>query len=138
MSDRMDRAVREEFEARYRIKPTDVTRQIERAVIGGDWGANGYTTKEQADRLGRELALGPHSTLLDLGAGRGWPGLYLASTTGCRVVMADVPAEGLETAMGRARVEGLAGRASAVICSARHLPFAAGSVDAVVHTDVLC
>jgi hypothetical protein len=64
----------EDFEQRYRVKPTEVTRQIERAAIGGDWGANGYTTVNQADRLGRELSLGPGSMLLDLGAGRGMAG----------------------------------------------------------------
>jgi hypothetical protein len=127
----------EDFEQRYRVKPTEVTRQIEREVIGGDWGANGYTTVGQADRLGRELALGPGSILLDLGAGRGWPGLYLAASTECRVVMADIPADGLRLALDRADDEGLADRAAAVRCSAMGLPLRRGSFDAVVHADVL-
>jgi ubiquinone/menaquinone biosynthesis C-methylase UbiE len=127
----------DDFEQRYRVKPTEVTRQIERHVIGGDWGANGYTTMRQADRLGRELSLGPGSMLLDLGAGRGWPGLYLAASTGCRVVMADVPADALRIALDRADDEGLAGRAVAVLCSAMGLPLRPRSFDAVVHADVL-
>ena len=75
-----EQATIKDFEQRYQVKPTEVTRQIERAVIGGDWGANGYTTMEQADRVGRGLALGPSSRLLDLGAGRGWPGQVLRSS----------------------------------------------------------
>ena len=138
MSTTAEQATIKEFEQRYEVKPTELTRQIERAVIGGDWGANGYTTKEQADRLGRDLALGRPSTLLDLGAGRGWPGLYLAVSTGCRVVMADVPAAALQSAAARAADEDLADRAWAVICSAGHLPFRRASFDALVHTDVLC
>src|SRR6516225_12102118 len=122
MGDAVKRGVIESFEQRYRVKPTEVTRQIEREVIGGDWGANGYTTVGQADRLGRELSLGPGSVLLDLGAGRGWPGLYLAATTGCRVVMADVPADALRIGLARASDEGLADRATAVRCSAMGLP----------------
>ncbi|HET6874442.1 MAG TPA: methyltransferase domain-containing protein, partial [Acidimicrobiales bacterium] len=114
------------------------TRQIERAVIGGDWGANGYTTVAQADRLAEVLELGPDALLLDLGAGRGWPGLYLASKTNCRVVMADVPVEALAKAVARAADEGLSARAVAVQVTARHLPFARRSFDAIVHTDVLC
>ena len=137
MNSRGERTTIKDFEARYRVQPSDVTRNIERAVIGGDWGANGYTTKDQADELGHRLTLTDDSVLLDLGAGRGWPGLYLAATTGCRVVLTDVPADALETAMARADVEGLSDRATAVICSARHLPFGAESFDAVVHTDVL-
>jgi ubiquinone/menaquinone biosynthesis C-methylase UbiE len=115
-----------------------VTREIERAVIGGDWGANGYTSRAQADRLGRLLELGPGRLLLDLGAGRGWPGLYLGASTGCQVVLTDVPVEGLASAMGRVAAEQMGGRAAAVGGSARRLPLRAGSVDAVVHTDVLC
>ena len=138
MGKSVERATVEEFEARYRVRPTELTQAIERAVIGGDWGANGYTTRDQADRLGRELLLGPGSRLLDLGSGRGWPGLYLASTTGCEVVMTDVPADALELAAARVRSEGLSDRAVAVRCGARDLPFRAASFEAVVHTDVLC
>ena len=137
MGKAVKRGVIESFEQRYRVKPTEVTRQIEREVIGGDWGANGYTTVGQADRLGRELSLGPGSMLLDLGAGRGWPGLYLAASTGCRVVMADVPADALRIALDRADDEGLAGRAVAVLCSAMGLPLRPRCFDAVVHADVL-
>jgi hypothetical protein len=62
----------------------------------------------------------------------------LAATTGCRVVLADVPIEGLLTGVARARRERLADRAVAVASSARHLPFRSAAFDAVVHTDVLC
>jgi len=66
MGDAVKPGVIETFEQRYRVRPTEVTRQIEREVIGGDWGANGYTTMGQADRLGRELSLGPSSGLAGL------------------------------------------------------------------------
>jgi cyclopropane fatty-acyl-phospholipid synthase-like methyltransferase len=128
----------ERFSERYRVASNEVTRQIERAVIGADWGANGYTTVEQADRLASEVGLGPSSLVLDLGSGRGWPGLYLAATTGCRVVMSDVPQEALRFAVTRAGAEKLDRRAPAVRCSARRLPFAPSTFDAIVHTDVLC
>jgi 2-polyprenyl-3-methyl-5-hydroxy-6-metoxy-1,4-benzoquinol methylase len=133
-----DRDTIERFTERYRVAPSEVTRLIEEAVIGGDWGANGYTTVAQADRLGSELDLRPASVLLDLGAGRGWPGLYLASVTGCRVVLADVPMEALQSAQQRAAEEALQARATMVRCNARDLPFVPSSFDAIVHTDVLC
>jgi cyclopropane fatty-acyl-phospholipid synthase-like methyltransferase len=133
-----ERETVEHFAERYRAAPTAVSRRIELAVIGGDWGANGYTTMAQADLLARELGLRPGMRLLDLGAGRGWPGLYLAATTGCRVVLADVPIEGLLAAAARARREKLAARAAPVAASARGLPFSPAAFDAIVHTDVLC
>ncbi|MDR0342695.1 MAG: methyltransferase domain-containing protein [Nocardiopsaceae bacterium] len=126
------------FAERYRVAPAEVSRRVELAVIGGDWGANGYTTKAQADLLAARLGLRPEARLLDLGAGRDWPGLYLAAATGCQVVLADVPIEGLRAAAGRARREGLTGRAGLLAASARALPLAPATFDAVVHTDVLC
>jgi ubiquinone/menaquinone biosynthesis C-methylase UbiE len=135
---RQERSTRERFAEQYRLKPSDALRTIERAVIGGDWGASGYTTMAQADQLAELARLGPTKTLLDLGAGRGWPGLYLAATTGCAVVLTDVPPEGLRAAMTRARAELLSGRVAAVAASARALPLRPGTFDAVVHTDVLC
>jgi ubiquinone/menaquinone biosynthesis C-methylase UbiE len=128
----------ERFAERYRVVPSDAARLIEQAVIGGDWGANGYTTMAQADRLAIELGLGPDAVLADIGCGRGWPGLYLAALTGCRVVLSDVPEEALRIAKGRAGSEELEPRATVVCASAVQLPFVSGSFDAVVHTDVLC
>jgi 2-polyprenyl-3-methyl-5-hydroxy-6-metoxy-1,4-benzoquinol methylase len=126
------------FQERYRNTPSLLTRQIEQRVIGGDCGANGFTTMAQADTLARELHLSAADRLLDLGSGRGWPGLYLAARTGCRVVLSDVPLEGLQAAVARAATDGVADRVAAVASSARAQPFRPGTFDAIVHTDVLC
>jgi 2-polyprenyl-3-methyl-5-hydroxy-6-metoxy-1,4-benzoquinol methylase len=125
------------FQQRYGTAAAPVARRIERRVIGGDWGANGYTTMVQADTLARGLGLSA-DRLLDIGTGRGWPGLYLAARTGCRVVLADLLLDGLRVAANRAAAEGLAARVSVVVSAASGLPFRAGSFDAIIHTDVLC
>jgi 2-polyprenyl-3-methyl-5-hydroxy-6-metoxy-1,4-benzoquinol methylase len=126
------------FEQRYGIAAAPVARRIERRVIGGDWGANGYTTMVQADQLAAGLELSASDRLLDIGTGRGWPGLYLTARTGCRVVLADLPLDGLRVAATRAQAEGLVARASVLAAAASRLPFRAGSFDAIIHTDVLC
>jgi SAM-dependent methyltransferase len=126
------------FQERYRNTPSLLACQIEQRVIGGDWGANGYTTMAQADILADGLGLSAGDRLLDLGTGRGWPGLYLAARTGCRVVLTDLPLEGLRVAANRAASEGLTARTGVVASAASGLPFRAGSFDAVIHTDVLC
>src|SRR5438067_616110 len=79
--------------------------------------ANGYTTVAQADELGRRLELGPGSRLLDLGTGRGWPGLYLAKQTGCSMVGTDMPVEGLAIAARRAGAEGMDERVSLIVAA---------------------
>ena len=118
------------FEQRYGIAAAPLLlREIERRVIGGDWGANGYTTTAQAGQLASGLGLSAADRLLDLGTGRGWPGLYLAARSGCRAVLADLPLEGLRVAAARAQAEGLAARASVVAAAASALPFHARSFD---------
>ena len=138
MATRQEREANTRFSQRYGEERGDVVRAIELAVIGGDWGANGYTTIAQADQLATMLKLDTGSLLLDIGAGRGWPGLYLAATTGCSVVMTDVPVEGLASARERGQRDGLDDRTWPVNASARDLPFPGETFDAVVHTDVLC
>ena len=133
-----ERAVREDFGAYYRTHRGDVYSAMERAVIGGDWGANGYTTMAEADELGRALGLGPSVRLLDVGSGGGWPGLYLASVSGCDVVAADVPIDGLTAGRDRVQQLRVSGGAEFVVASAEALPFRVGSFDAAVHTDVFC
>lgn len=133
-----EQEARDRFADRYREPRVDLVREIEQRVIGGDWGANGYTTIRQADDLAARLGLRPHHLLADIGAGRGWPGLYLGATTGCSVVLTDLPLEALTIAAARIRTEHLERRAWCVNADARGLPFRTASFDAVVHTDVLC
>jgi cyclopropane fatty-acyl-phospholipid synthase-like methyltransferase len=110
---------------------------VEREVIGANVGANGYTTLRQAKLLADRLRLGPEDLLLDIGCGRGWPGLYIAAQTGCRAVLMDMPPPALATAARRARKENLAERVAVVRGSATHFPFAARCFDAISHTDTL-
>jgi 2-polyprenyl-3-methyl-5-hydroxy-6-metoxy-1,4-benzoquinol methylase len=126
------------FQERYRNVPSLLAYQIEQRVIGGNWGANGFTTMAQADTLARELHLSAGDRLLDLGTGRGWPGLYLAARTGCAAVLTDLPLEGLHVAAHRAASEGLTAHTGVVAAAASGLPFQARSFDVIIHTDVLC
>ncbi len=126
----------EDFEERFRHTTNPALRRAEAAVIGADYGAIAFTTREQADRLGRLMELGPGKMLLDVGSGAGWPGTYLAATTGCRIVLCDVPREGLRLARARMAAERVPG--AAVIASGGDLPLRDQIFDATVSTDVFC
>jgi cyclopropane fatty-acyl-phospholipid synthase-like methyltransferase len=128
----------ERFSDCYRLCCSPVRLDVEVTVLGADYGSTGYTTQAQADSLGRHLRLAPGVRLADLGAGTGWPGLYLAEQTGCHVVGTDLPYDGLARARARSIVDGVAERASYVVATGRHQPFRPSAFDAAVHTDVLC
>jgi len=134
----VERQTIERFRARYAGAATTAELAVERAAIGANVGANGYTTIAQAGEIARRLRLRRGTLLLDIGCGRGYPGLYIARTTGCAVVAADLPLASVRAGLERARRQRLARRATFVAASAVHLPFRAASFDAVVHTDVLC
>jgi 2-polyprenyl-3-methyl-5-hydroxy-6-metoxy-1,4-benzoquinol methylase len=136
-SSKDEQQARADFSQRYATERTSVIEDIERSVIGVAWGANGFTTVEQADRLGEAVALAPGRHLLDIGTGQGWPGLYLSKQTGCRVTLTDMPFEGLDAGLRRGERQRL-DVTGAVVASAKELPFAKESFDAVIHTDVLC
>jgi ubiquinone/menaquinone biosynthesis C-methylase UbiE len=122
--------------ARYRVVEQAAMRRAELRVIGCGHGATSYTTRAQADEMARRLALGPGGLLLDVGSGAGWPGIYLASVTGARVVLSDIPWEGLQVAARRLTTDRVAG--DVVAASAAALPFRDASFDAVISSDVLC
>jgi len=127
----------ERMRQRYAQPESEAARIVEREVIGGNVGANGYTTLAQAERLLEQLSLSRRALLLDVGAGRGWPGLHLAARSGCRVVLTDVPEPALRLAMKSARRRRLYGRSSYVLADGAHLPFRDGLFHATVHTDTL-
>lgn len=124
------------FRDYYAASDAPAIRELERRVLGIDYGGNSYTTVDQARQLPVSLDLGPTATLLDIGTGAGWPGLFVAQTAGCRVVLTDVPVEGLHTARRRAERERIDART--VVASGTHLPFRADTFDAVCHSDVVC
>lgn len=136
MSRRRSRSeVLKRFSSRYAEEGTAAGRLVERRVIGANVGANGYTTVAQADQLAEALDLSPESRLLDLGSGRGWPGLHVAARAECRVVLTDVPEAAVRTAQQRSA--DATDRVSLARASATHLPFAARTFDAICHADTL-
>jgi hypothetical protein len=74
------------------------------AVIGADHGANGYTTRAQADQLRPPARAAPGGAVAPAGQRHGWAGPYLAKTSGCPAALTDPLVAGRRSAAARARV----------------------------------
>ncbi len=128
----------ERFSKTYGLARSEGMMEIERAVCGCDYGGTSWTTRDEARKVAEMLALGPGKRLLEVGAGAGWPGLYLAKRTDCDVALIDLPLEGLRVAVERAAADKLAGTCWVAQADGVAMPFPDGCFDAVYHSDVLC
>jgi len=128
----------ERFRTRYELSGTETFLAVELEALGTDYSANGYTTREQADEIGDWLDLRHDNILLDVGAGCGWPGLYLAKRHGCTVISLEPVSESMPTLTQRASADIGTKRVLPIIGGAGAIPLTSASVDAVVHADVLC
>lgn len=126
------------FEAQHEQHTHPAMRALEKKVLGCDFGGTSWTTRTQADRIPAALGLTADSHLLEIGAGTGWPGIYLAGLTGCDVTLLDVPVNSLAYARQRAVDENAGNQCRAVAASGAELPFVSGIFKAISHSDVLC
>jgi ubiquinone/menaquinone biosynthesis C-methylase UbiE len=83
------------------------------------------------------LALSPGQTLVDLGCGRGGPGLWLAQSQGVSLIGVDFSAVAVQQASDRAVLFGLADTARFVVGDLVATGLADGTADAVVSIDAL-
>ncbi len=126
------------FEEVYKRSKTPVMQAIERQVCGCDYGGNSWTTRIQADELTRMLGLDADTKLVDLGAGTGWPALYMAKKSGCKATLVDLPEISLRLARERSKKDGLSNRVTVLLADAAELPLADASFNAISHSDLLC
>lgn len=130
--------LRERFGQFYSESRLPVNERVELEVCGCCYGGVSWATREEIDQVGAMLDLGPGDQLMDLGAGTGWPGLYLAEASGCDLFLTDLPHEGLVIAAERATSDGLPGAVHMVVADGQSLPCRDKTFDALTHSDVLC
>ena len=129
---------RQRHARKYSEAASRVSRRVERRALGHEVGLAGYTTIDQARILTSHVGAGPASALLDLGAGRGWPGAEVARSSGCLLVSTDVPMDALAAARSHVNEAGFGNRHEVVVADGCSLPFRSESFDAIVHADVFC
>ncbi len=120
------------------VDEQDLLLDIEREVMGSDYGVTSFTTVNEANQMAQLLGLRRGIRLLDIGSGTGWPGLFLAGATGCHVTLVDMPESSLRAASKRAAKDGMSGNCWIVGGSGQSLPFQKDLFHAICHCDVLC
>ena len=100
----------EEFDRHYLLAEHQVMLDIEQFVCGCDYGGTSWTTKSEAQEMGQLMKLAPGKQYLEVGAGSGWPSLFLVETTGCHATLTDISNEGLRIAERRSRQDRTAAR----------------------------
>jgi len=135
---REEQELSEHFANEYRLAQAPVMLDLEQAVCGCDYGGTSWTTRDEAEQMGRFMDLGEGGRLLEIGAGSGWPAIYLAAKTGCDAVLADIPHEALRIAADRLANEPVDGEIFLSVADGACLPFKAALFDAISHSDVLC
>ena len=128
----------EHFADEYLRAQTPVMLDLERAVCGCDYGGTSWTTRAEAEQIGRVLELGRGRKLLEVGAGSGWPALFLAGRSDCDAILVDIPHQALRIAADRVASESYDGELSLTVADGACLPFKANLFDAISHSDVLC
>lgn len=90
-------------------------RAIWAAAYGADYPTEveplGFITLSDLPRIAHWLSIGQDDTLIDLGCGRGGPGLWIAQATGASVVGIDIVPAAVDAAAARVADFDLVGRA---------------------------
>lgn len=139
----MKRSVKEisqvaRFETDYEAARSPIIQTITNNVCGCGYLGSSWTTRSEAEEILKHLELDRSDNLLDVGAGAGWPGLYLTNQSGCKLTLLDLPVAGLRIARERADTDGISNRVQTIVGDGTNLPFPSHHFSAVSHSDVLC
>lgn len=129
------------FDRSFTEQSRSTRQRVWREVYGHDYAEHAepysYVSRTELEQFAEHLRIGPSDTFVDLGCGRGGPGLLVALRTGARLIGLDISAVALADAEQRAEKFGLGSRAEF-----RKGGFAAtglgdGCVQAVMSVDAL-
>ena len=131
----------EEFTREFDQPESAVQARIWADVLGDEYPAElapfSYTTRSELQFIADALAVGGGDVLVDIGCGRGGPGLWVAATTGACYVGIDIAASALDAVSRRAERLALSTRVRAIEGSFDSLPLDDAEADAVMSIDAL-
>jgi len=145
MSEKKDEKVLENvknlFDIAFKTERSESFRDIFREVYGDDYpeeaNSDSFVTNTDLRTITKNLNVGPGKTFIDLGCGRGGPGLWIARETGANYVGIDFSENAIKEANHRSvdfKIEGISKFQVGNICS---LELPENSFDGAVSIDVI-
>jgi SAM-dependent methyltransferase len=129
------------FNETFEVDDSSVQTQVWQEVLGPEYPVElapySFTTRSELARIAEEVRVGQDELLVDVGSGRGGPGLWVAAATGARYLAVDIAASGLDEVRRRAERLGLADRVRVAEGSFEDLPLADGEAAAIMSIDAL-
>jgi len=129
------------FDADFAAPASPIAQRVWREVYGSEYpeGVEPYShvSRSELARFCVEVGVDQGNHLVDLGCGRGGPGLWVAAHTGARLTGVDIAASALKASEQRASMLGLANRSKYVLGSFDALPLESASADAIMSIDAL-
>jgi SAM-dependent methyltransferase len=129
------------FDAVFGEPESAVAARVWAQVLGDEYPAElapySYTTRSELAVLADEVQVGPGDLLVDVGSGRGGPGLWVAARTGADYLAVDIADAGLAEVRRRADRLGIGGRVRTAHGAFESLPLSDGEAAAVMSIDAL-
>jgi SAM-dependent methyltransferase len=131
----------EVFTSVFEAPSSSVEARIWAEVYGDEYPAElepySFTTRSELRRIVDGLALSRDDLMIDIGCGRGGPGLWVTAATGASALGVDISPTALEAARKRAAALGLDDRATFAKGSFDAIPAEASSSRGVMSIDAL-
>lgn len=129
------------FNEAYAAPESAVQARIWSEVFGDEYPANldinSFVSISELNRFVGELRLSPGDVLVDVGCGRGGPGLWVATQAGVHLIGIDIAETALNAARGRALALGIAEHAEFHRGSFQATGLSTASINAVMSVDAL-
>lgn len=129
------------FDQEFGRPASAVMAQVWGAVLGEEYPAElapySWITRTELADFVREVHVTSGDLLVDVGSGRGGPGLWVAARTGADHLAVDIAEAGLEAVRETAGRLGLGGRSRTALGSFEDLPLDESAADAVMSVDSL-
>jgi SAM-dependent methyltransferase len=131
----------EVFTAVFEAPSSSVQARVWAEVYGDEYPAElepySFTTRSELRLVVDGLALSPGDLMIDVGCGRGGPGLWVTAAAGASLLGVDISPTALEAARKRAEALGLGDRATYAEGSFDAIPAEASSARGVMSIDAL-